>query len=264
MVVPTQLFATAEATSAENKIAQLTELMAKKDAKNVAMRKKVKTLQQKVRRRNSKVSNLLDNLHQLNLIDTSLHAQLELKFSGIKLGLLQHEVKQSELGAKSPRYSDEVREFAQTLNFLSPKAYKYARKHMSLPYKSTLQRWQTVDGQPGWTAESFALLETDSQKRDCVIVMDGVHIKPSCQWSSRLRRFVGYEDFGTGSSPESGVLATEAVVFMAVGINRPWKLPLGYFLTKGGMTAEQQSSLLKEVIRRLATIGVQVGIANDN
>jgi len=50
-------------------------------------------------------------------------------------------------------------------------------------------------------------------------------------------------------------LATEATVFMAVGINRAWKLPLAYFLTKGSMSGDQQSNLLREATCRLADVG---------
>ena len=149
-------------------------------------------------------------------------------------------------------------EFAHTLNFLSPSAYKYARKYMCLPHKETLRRWQTVDGQAGWTAESFKALKDDNNKRDCVVVMDGVHIKASCQWSQGLKRFVGYEDIGISSVQDCETLATEATVFMAVGIIRAWKLPLAYFLTKGSMSGDQQSNLLREATCRLADVGVQV------
>jgi hypothetical protein len=57
---------------------------------------------------------------------------------------------------------------------------------------------------------------------------------------------------------DSGVLATEALTFLAVGLIRSWRLPLGYFLTHGSLTAAQQKGILKDVIIRLHDVGVQV------
>ena len=45
---------------------------------------------------------------------------------------------------------------------------------------------------------------------------------------------------------------------MAVGLFEPWRVPIGYFLTRGGLSSEQQSELVKEALTRLAKSGVQV------
>ena len=45
---------------------------------------------------------------------------------------------------------------------------------------------------------------------------------------------------------------------MATGVKEHWRVPLGYFLTARPLSADQQSSLLKEVIVRLHEVKVQV------
>jgi hypothetical protein len=55
-------------------------------------------------------------------------------------------------------YSDDLRSFALTLHFYSPKAYEYVRSSfaMALPNPSTLRLWcSAVNGKPGFTIESF-------------------------------------------------------------------------------------------------------------
>ena len=38
----------------------------------------------------------------------------------------------------------------------------------------------------------------------------------------------------------------------------PWKLPLGYFLTNGNLTSEQQKILVKDLLERFKNINVNV------
>ncbi|KAG0411246.1 hypothetical protein HPB47_011644, partial [Ixodes persulcatus] len=49
-------------------------------------------------------------------------------------------------------------------------------------------------------------------------------------------RLIGYVDVGQGLGPGKTYevpMATEALVFMVVGLPSPWKMPFGYFLTNG-------------------------------
>ena len=154
------------------------------------------------------VTDLLRQLQQDQLIDAEIKTKLAQKFSGLKLSLVSNEV--CNAGRTSNRrYSDDVMQFAHTLHFLSPKAYRFVRKTMYLPCESTLRSRQSVRGEPGWTAETFDALKQDAEKTDCVLIMDAMHLKSAVQWSPALKRFVGYEDFGNGAC-EEGDMAREA------------------------------------------------------
>ncbi len=78
-------------------------------------------------------------------------------------------------------YDEDLMRFAHTLHFLSPKAYKFARKTLCLLCESTLRSKQSVKGEPGWTAESFVALNADPKKTDCVVIMDAINLKSSLQ-----------------------------------------------------------------------------------
>lgn len=59
----------------------------------------------------------------------------------------------------------EIRAFAITLHFMSPKAYDYVRGTFDtcLPAPKTLCRWyQTVDGRPGFSSEALCAVKTHS------------------------------------------------------------------------------------------------------
>ena len=108
---------------------------------------------------------LLSELRIDHLIDDDIQKVLSTKFSGLRLEILKNDFVNYEK-KNLRKYSQEIMEFAMTLHFLSPKAYAFARKHLCLPSKSTLRRHQSVDGEPGWTSQSFAALKADSEKKN--------------------------------------------------------------------------------------------------
>ena len=59
-------------------------------------------------------------------------------------------------------------------------------------------------------------------------------LKSLIMYDTSMKRNFGYVDLGGHStSGESNVMASDALVCMIVGMEGNWKLPLGYFLTKG-------------------------------
>lgn len=194
------------------------------------------------------------------MIDDDLKQMLSTKFTGMKLDILENEINNSETKKEAMRYSPAVMEFALTLHFLSPKAYNFARKHLCLPSKTTLRRHQSVDGEPGWTSESFSALKADKNKSECILILDGIHLKSHVDFVRVHgdRVVVGYADYGAGPCVENGELATEALVLMAVGVIQAWRMPLAYFLSNGALKAVQQEEVLKEAISLLHNVGVQV------
>ena len=105
---------------------------------------KVKALQQKLRRRNSKIKSMKQLINQLEkkmLIAKQEADLMHNNFDGIQLALFQNVMKNSRRASRERRYSDEVKEFAVTLQFYSAKAYDYVRKILPLPHPSLIQKW---------------------------------------------------------------------------------------------------------------------------
>lgn len=62
-----------------------------------------------------------------NLLETNGCKLIENNFSGMLAQLLQNEWLNRDRTPKGCRYADEIKKFALTLHFHSPKAYKYCR-----------------------------------------------------------------------------------------------------------------------------------------
>lgn len=98
------------------------------------LKSRVKVLQQKVRRLNSKILNMQDLLAEIKkkkLIDDDAQRLLENEFEGTHLELFKNELSNKKRKPTGCRYSEELKKFALTLNYYSPKAYKFCR---SVPY----------------------------------------------------------------------------------------------------------------------------------
>lgn len=160
-----------------------------------------------------------------------------------------------QLKSKNAKYDAQIRAFALTLHFYSPKAYSYVRKTFNnlLPHLSTIQRWYSVlDGEPGFTQEAFHAIKNKTALQPVFVnvVLDEIHIRQLVEWNGKS--YEGYTDHGT--SMESSELATSALVFMAVALNSNWKIPLGYFLIKS-LGAQERANLTTTCLELLYETG---------
>ena len=130
---------------------------------------KVKALQQKLRRRNSKIKSMKQLINQLEKKMLTAKQEADLmhnSFDGIQLALFQNVMKNSRRASRGRRYSDEVKEFAVTLQFYSAKAYDYVRKILPLPHPSLIQKWaQFINCEPGFLTEAFETLQKECESK---------------------------------------------------------------------------------------------------
>lgn len=160
------------------------------------------------------------------------------------------EIINRKLNGKKGKYSEELKKFATTLQFYSSKAYSFVRKQFTnvLPHPRTLAKWyQVINGDPGFTSESFNTLKLTVKEKKIVlssIVVDEMSIKDKIEFDGK--HFHGLVDMGSGAHTDSDIVdhATNVLVFMAIGVNGHWKLPLGYFFIKG-LNGNERANLLR-------------------
>lgn len=147
-------------------------------------------------------------------------------------------------------YTDEIRKFALTLHYYSPKGYEYVRKSFSniLPHVRTLRRWYTVvDGNPGFTQESLNSIKIKSQQGPvyCNLTVDEMCIKKHVELDT-CQNVYGYVNMGVDYELDKDDIhqAKNALVFLVVGMNGYWKLPIGYFLIDS-LNGNERGSLLE-------------------
>ena len=234
--------------------------------------RKIETLKQKVRRKESKIQSLkslVDKLEEENLLASDAAYIIKQNFSGLKSELFGSELKNQNRSPKGHRYTDEVKEFALTLNFYSPRAYDYVRSLFSLPCPSSLSHWtSSINCEPGFFKDIFLHLQQkskdDESYKDCALIFDAMHIKSALLYNKETGSYEGYANFGPDILAfKTDDVATQALVFMLVGIKRHWKCPIGYVLYSA-LNASNLSSLVKKALEISSTYGINVyGVTCD-
>lgn len=157
------------------------------------------------------------------------------------------------LSGKKQSYSKELKQFSVTLQYYSPKAYLYVRKTFNglLPGPRTLRRWyMVVNGSPGFTVESFESISNMAKTRSicCNLLIDEMCIRQHVEMDNQ-RNIHGYINMGAEYSYDNDNIpvAKNALVFLAVGINGYWKMPIAYFLIDGLNGKERANLLIKAI-----------------
>ncbi|CAI6370914.1 unnamed protein product [Macrosiphum euphorbiae] len=155
-----------------------------------------------------------------------------------------------------------MRKLAITLQFYSNKAYNFVRKSFKnvLPHPKTISKWyKVVNGDPGFTQEAFQCIHEKAKNETviCNIVLDEMSIREKIEWDGT--KMHGFVDMGTNIDTvnDNSVHAKNALVFMAVGVNGHWKMPIGYFLV-AGLNGNERSNLLKQCLVLMGDTGAKV------
>lgn len=169
-------------------------------------------------------------------------------------------------GNEYKKYSPDVRLFCFTLNYYSPRAYEYIRSvfNSNLPAPRTIRYWlSSLDDSPGFTDCAFDALrekasedETKAEPLVVGLIFDEMATRCQSQYDRSTKTFLGHINAGQSSeTDEFSALSKEALVLMVSGINRSFKLPIGYFLSKG-LVAHEKEVILIEAMSRLHKAGV--------
>lgn len=168
--------------------------------------------------------------------------------------------------------SDDLRSFATTLHFYSPKAYSYVRGvfNNTLPHPRTIIRWyESLNGDPGITKETLDLLRVKAADMKAkgqpllgCLMMDEMAIRQQVTWNQQTKQLEGVVQNHSirviNKVPlEQTIAAKEAFVFMVTGVQDSWKIPVAYFLING-LTAEEKSSIITTVLMTLHNAGVKI------
>ena len=113
--------------------------------------------------------------------------------------------------------------------------------------------------EPGFIGESFKILEDQAkineEKKDCCLVLDAMAIRKQIQWEPANNRYSGFADYGPLEAPK--IVASEALVFLLVGLRSHWKQPIGYFLTDKA-NAAVQAALINMALVKASAAGLKV------
>lgn len=167
------------------------------------------------------------------------------------------------------KYTENIRAFALTLYFHSPRAYFFMRKKFKnhLPHKTTISKWyanSSVNGESGFCSQSLEILaqkvhkmKVDGIEPICALVFDEMSIRKHLQWSRAKKQFLGQIDYGFRPDCSEVPIANNAIVFMLKGINFELCLPLAHYFINT-LKAEEKAALLKVIITKITGYGVRL------
>ena len=76
-----------------------------------------------------------------------------------------------------------------------------------------------------------AAVKVKDGQGDCIILFDEMSIRKQIQWDKKNERFVGHVDYWAEKAEKEEIEGTNALVFMATGVQKEWYVPIAYFLT---------------------------------
>ena len=118
-----------------------------------------------------------------------------------------------------------MKEFAISLHFYCPLAYRFVRKALHLTHPSTLRSWSV-------NVECVIFLQKVNEgQKYCVVSVDKMAIKKTIEWNNRNCTFAGHVDYGNLKGELLDLVASNALVLLASGLQKPWFVTIGQFLT---------------------------------
>ena len=220
-----------------------------------------KCLRQKLKARDRRLISLkatIDVLKRDRLVDDDLalgsHAKKKFE-NQLVSDLFKNEVVNGSKKKRGRRYSEEVKQFCLTINYYSPRAYSFLAKNFALPSKTSIKDWtRSVDCNVGILSEVIDTLEKQVKAKvidpHCSLLVDEMSIRKGLVYNHSDGKFVGHVDLGAGETDEAA-LATNALMFMAVGLKGQWKHPVTYFLTDH-LASDTLAELTRSVLSAMA------------
>lgn len=185
--------------------------------------------------------------------------EIKNKLSDEFVDLFENQLKNQTRPDKGRRYSQEIKQFALSIYYLSPAAFEHLRPILILPSYPVLMRYtQNWPSKPGLNLAYFKTLamrlsQLPDIAKHCTICIDEMSIKKCLRYDPYDGEIIGLEDNG---SKKENKLAQYALVVMAHGISHNWKQPLGYVFTQKPCSAKNVKHLLVDAVRNLLNEGI--------
>ncbi|CAI6369764.1 unnamed protein product [Macrosiphum euphorbiae] len=166
-----------------------------------------------------------------------------------------------QLKSKKRPWTEDEKNFALSLFYKSPAAYKFLRlQKVNLPAPSTIRNWIGESKfLPGFNRSFLEHIkkkfEAKSYKeKACSVLFDEISIKEFLEYSKQYDFVEGFEDIG--KIGRGNKTANTALVFMVRGIYSSWKFPIAYFLAHSAVKSKTLKTLIVDVIKELIGVGL--------
>jgi len=235
--------------------------MAKKEQLLIQRVTHLQKMTHRQKRRIENLTSIIKKLQNNGMITHDIKEVLLNRF-GTNKGLFFNLFKKVLSKKNTKHYKEDIRQFAITLHYFSPRAYNYVRNVLkgALPHYKTLSKWyKTIDAEPGFTSESFEMLKKRNKYLEknicCSLVLDEMSLRQHVEWVND--KVYGLVNVGNAVNDENMGYAREVLVFMIVAINESWKVPLGYFFVNS-LNSEKKANLINHCLQLLEDCKITV------
>jgi hypothetical protein len=91
----------------------------------------------------TKMADIINDLQENLIIKGETADELHTTFDKLQLSIFYNTKNNNSTSPCGRRYTDDVKEFALTFNYYSPKAYQYVRSIIPLPNPSLIRKWSS-------------------------------------------------------------------------------------------------------------------------
>lgn len=147
------------------------------------------------------MTDLLKSIGEQKLLEEDELALLRNNFGGMAQHTFRNQLSNSRGSTRKRKYNQQIKQFALTLHYYSPKAYDYVRTILHLPHPSSIRSWgASVDCDSGFLTNVIYTLSNSLQDKpwmkDCVFILDAMAIRKETVWDLVGKRYVGCSDSG--------------------------------------------------------------------
>lgn len=192
---------------------------------------------------------------------------LENRYSEESCRFLKNQLYLLNKAPKGSRYTTEFKQFALSVYFLGPKAYKKMSTLFRLPSKATLERFSSKwPVKSGFNDFIFKVIECRTKlinikQKDCLLCLDEISLKSNLFYDISRDTIVGFQTRDNKNVPK---VAGSALTIMARGIAGSWKQPIAYFFYGTSASADDLKNILFECTRKLRDTGLNLlGVVSD-
>lgn len=181
---------------------QTTQKLSENSPRKKALKDSVKTLERTIRSHRCKPK--LEA--EMTLEDVVKF--LESNYSEESNRFLKNQLYLLSKAPRGSRYTSEFKQFALSIYFLGPKAYKKMSSLCRLPSKATLERFSSKwPVKPGFNDFIFKVIEcrtrlVDIKQKDCLLCLDEISLKSHLFYDISKDTIIGFETRGNKNTPK--------------------------------------------------------------
>ncbi|XP_059619410.1 uncharacterized protein LOC132263587 [Phlebotomus argentipes] len=209
------------------------------------------------------LSELLSELKEKNYISEDI-AEVLKDTIGFNEDLFDDSIKILDFKEIPESFQPVMKDFALTLDFYAPKAYRYILSEYKsfLPSPRDFAAWyRSSEADPGFTQECLdtisELVKSEAEQGLnvlCQLTFDEKEIWPQVQKIGD--KTYGYCTTTTADKPSNDV-ATKVLLFMLVDMNGAWKMPIGYF-PMTHLSCDMRQNLIEKAIINAEDTGAKI------